>query len=76
VSDVFEGENPGNPSKETLAKAWAKSNAIQAGDKLSTEEMTQLMASLLTTQDPMSSPSGRPTLMRLPLGEIHKRFKR
>ncbi|MBP5246910.1 MAG: DNA mismatch repair endonuclease MutL [Fibrobacter sp.] len=76
VSAVFEGENPGNPSNETLAKAWAKSNAIQAGDKLSTEEMTQLMASLLTTQDPMSSPSGRPTLMRLPLGEIHKRFKR
>ena len=76
VSAVFEGENPGSPSKETLAKAWAKSNAIQAGDKLSTEEMTQLMASLLTTQDPMSSPSGRPTLMRLPLGEIHKRFKR
>jgi len=76
VSAVFDGENPGNPSKETLAKAWAKSNAIQAGDKLSTEEMTQLMASLLTTQDPMSSPSGRPTLMRLPLGEIHKRFKR
>lgn len=76
VSAVFEGENPENPSKETLAKAWAKSNAIQAGDKLSSEEMTQLMASLLTTQDPMSSPSGRPTLMRLPLGEIHKRFKR
>lgn len=76
VSAVFEGENPGNPSQETLAKAWAKSNAIQAGDKLSTEEMTQLMASLLTTQDPMSSPSGRPTLMRLPLSEIHKRFKR
>lgn len=76
VSAVFEGDDPGNPSQETLAKAWAKSNAIQAGDKLSTEEMTQLMASLLTTQDPMSSPSGRPTLMRLPLSEIHKRFKR
>ncbi len=76
VADVLGGENPGNPTHETLAKAWAKSNAIQAGDKLNTEEMTHLMAGLLSAQDPMSSPSGRPTLMRLPVSEINKRFKR
>lgn len=76
VSDVLLGENPGKPSHESLAKAWAKSNAIQAGDKLGAEEMTHLMANLLSTQDPMSSPSGRPTLMRLPISEINKRFKR
>ena len=76
VSAAIEGETLENPSHEILAKAWAKNNAIQAGDKLSTEEMTHLMASLLTTQDPMSSPSGRPTLMRLPLSEIHKKFKK
>ena len=75
-ADVFEGENPENPSQELWAKAWAKSNAIHAGDKLSVEEMTMMMASLLATQDPMSSPCGRPTLMRLPLTEIHKRLKR
>lgn len=76
LSDVLLGENPGKPSHEALAKAWAKSNAIQAGDKLGTEEMTHLMAALLSTQDPMSSPSGRATLMRLPVSEIDKRFKR
>lgn len=76
VSDVLLGENPGKPSHEALAKAWAKSNAIQAGDKLGSEEMTHLMANLLSTQDPMSSPSGRPSLMRLPISEINKRFKR
>ncbi len=76
VADVLLGENPGKPSHEALAKAWAKSNAIQAGDKLGSEEMTHLMANLLSTQDPMSSPSGRPSLMRLPISEINKRFKR
>lgn len=76
VSDVLLGENPGKPSHESLAKAWAKSNAIQAGDKLGTEEMTHLMSNLLSTQDPMISPNGRPTLMRLPISEINKRFKR
>ncbi len=76
VADVLCGDNPGNPSHEILAKAWAKSNAIQAGDKLNSEEMTHLMSGLLSTQDPMSSPSGRPTLMRLPVSEINKRFKR
>lgn len=76
ISDVLLGENPGKPSHEALAKAWAKSNAIQAGDKLGAEEMTHLMAALLSTQDPMSSPSGRATLMRLPVSEIDKRFKR
>lgn len=76
ISAVIDGDEPGKPSHETLAKAWAKGNAIQAGSKLGTEEMTHLMASLLATQDPMSSPGGRPTLMRLPLAEINRRFKR
>lgn len=76
VADVLCGENPGNPSHEAMAKAWAKSNAIQAGDKLNSDEMTHLMAGLLSAQDPMNSPSGRPTLMRLPISEINKRFKR
>lgn len=76
IADILCGDNPGNPSREALSRAWAKSNAIQAGDKLGFEEMTHLMASLLSTQDPMSSPSGRPTLMRLPISEINKRFKR
>lgn len=76
LSDILAGENPGNPTHEALARAWAKSNAIQSGDRLSAEEMTRLMASLLTTRDPMNSPSGRATLMRLPTAEIDKRFKR
>lgn len=76
ISAVVEGEDPKNPAREALARAWAKGNAIQAGDKLSSEEMAQLMAALIATQDPMTSPSGRPTLLRLPIAEIHKRFHR
>lgn len=76
ISAASEGEAPGKPSHDALAKAWAKGNAVPAGKKLGTEEMTQLMASLLSTKDPMTSPFGRPTLMRLPIAEINRRFKR
>ncbi|MCK9182309.1 MAG: DNA mismatch repair endonuclease MutL [Fibrobacteraceae bacterium] len=76
LSSIAEGENVADPTKETLAKAWALSNSYRAGDELGTEEMTALMAELLATQDPMTSPSGRPTLMRLPIADINKRFKR
>ncbi len=76
IAAASEGDVPGKPSHDALAKAWARGNAVPVGKKLGTEEMTQLMASLLSTKDPMSSPFGRPTLMRLPIAEINRRFKR
>lgn len=75
--ESLENENfEANPVKETIAKAWAKSNAYQAGVVLSQDDMAQLMAQLISTKDPMTSPSGRPTLMRLPLEDIDRKFKR
>ena len=75
--ESLENENfETNPVKETIAKAWAKSNAYQAGVVLSQDDMAQLMAQLISTKDPMTSPSGRPTLMRLPLEDIDRKFKR
>src|SRR5574344_789330 len=75
--ESLENENfEANPVKETIAKAWAKSNAYQASVVLSQDDMAQLMAQLISTKDPMTSPSGRPTLMRLPLEDIDRKFKR
>ena len=60
---------------DTIAKAWSKTNAYQAGDKLKPEEMAQLMGQLMSTEDPLKSPYGAPTLMRITLDELAKKFK-
>ena len=76
VESLLEEGFDANPAHDIIAKAWAKGNAYQAGDSQSPEEMAQLMAQLIATQDPMTSPYGRPTLMRMPIEDINKRFKR
>ena len=60
---------------DSIAKAWSKTNAYQAGDKLKPEEMAQLVGQLMSTEDPLKSPYGAPTLMRITLDELAKKFK-
>ena len=60
--------------QESMAKAWAKTNAFQAGDKLKPEEMSRLVSQLMATEDPLKSPYGTPTLMRISLDELAKKF--
>lgn len=61
---------------QSVAKAWAKTNSFQAGDKLKPEEMASLMGQLMITEDPLKSPYGSPTLMRITLDELSKKFRR
>ena len=62
--------------QDSMAKAWAKANAFQAGDKLKPEEMSKLVSQLMATEDPLKSPYGTPTLMRISLDELAKKFSR
>lgn len=80
VRDFLEGVNDGDQSdmvkiQDSIAKAWARTNAHQAGDKLKSEEMAMLVGQLMITEDPLKSPYGTPTLMRLTLDELAKKFK-
>ncbi|MBQ5465305.1 MAG: DNA mismatch repair endonuclease MutL [Fibrobacter sp.] len=77
LNDVDENDTKNDMVKfqETIAKSWAKTNAYQAGDKLKPEEITALVAQLMITQDPLKSPFGNPTLMRLTLDELSKKFR-
>ena len=63
-------------ARDSMAKAWAKSNAFQAGDKLKPEEMSKLVSQLMATESPLKSPYGTPTLMRISLDELTKKFGR
>lgn len=58
-----------------MAKAWSKTNAYQAGDRLKPEEMAMLIGQLMTTEDPLKSPYGAPTLIRITLDELAKKFR-
>ena len=77
LSDVDENDTKNDMVKfqEAIAKSWAKTNAYQAGDKLKPEEITALVSQLMITQDPLKSPFGSPTLMRLTLDELSKKFR-
>lgn len=72
-----EGKGEGDMVKvqETIAKAWASTNAYQAGDKLKPEEMDALVTQLMLTEEPLKSPYGHPTLMRITLDELSKKFR-
>jgi DNA mismatch repair protein MutL len=77
LNDVDENDTKNDMVKfqEAIAKSWAKTNAYQAGDKLKPEEITALVGQLMITQEPLKSPFGNPTLMRLTLDELSKKFR-
>jgi DNA mismatch repair protein MutL len=50
--------------------------AIKAGQRLSREEMRKLFEALFETELPYHDVHGRPTIVRLSLGELERRFGR
>jgi len=63
-------------SRDVLAKSYSCKAAIKAGDALSDPEMRTLIGQLFATKIPFVCPHGRPTVMRLSLEELDRRFGR
>lgn len=61
---------------EAVAMAFACKCAIKSGDRLTTQEMAQLIDQLFATEEPYFCPHGRPIVVNLTLDEIDKRFGR
>ncbi|MGB2803368.1 MAG: DNA mismatch repair endonuclease MutL [Candidatus Zixiibacteriota bacterium] len=61
---------------KAVAKSFACHGAIKAGERLNTEEMQGLVKQLFTTDEPYSCPHGRPTVIKLSLEELNKKFGR
>ncbi len=70
---IEEGKPKG---KDEFAKSFACRGAIKSGDKLTSEEMGNLLDNLFTTKIPYFCPHGRPTLIKLTLKELERRFGR
>jgi DNA mismatch repair protein MutL len=62
--------------KENMRKLIACHSAIKAGDKLNTQEMNQLIKDLYTTENPLTCPHGRPTMVRITEEHLKKQFGR
>jgi DNA mismatch repair protein MutL len=61
---------------KALAKSYACHAAIKAGERLNQEEMEHLVHKVFTTDEPYSCPHGRPTIIKLTLNELNKKFGR
>jgi DNA mismatch repair protein MutL len=78
VTELLEtgGSSQLEVKKENLRKLVACHSAIKAGDKLTAQEMAQLIRDLYVTQNPLTCPHGRPTMVRITPEELSKRFGR
>lgn len=61
---------------ERVAMSFACKGAIKAGQKLMPEEMQDLFDQLFATRLPYHDVHGRPTVVRLGLGELKRKFGR
>jgi DNA mismatch repair protein MutL len=68
------GDRAIDPIAHFLAIAYARRVAIPYGRQMVEREMENLIDTLFACSEPYTSPSGRPTLSRLSLDEIGRRF--
>jgi DNA mismatch repair protein MutL len=61
---------------ERMAMTFACKGAIKAGQRLTTAEMEELFERLFSTELPYHDVHGRPTVIRLSLDELERRFGR
>ncbi|NLW31241.1 MAG: DNA mismatch repair endonuclease MutL [Fibrobacter sp.] len=78
IKYLLEGRNPEEfiEPERRFAAAFACGAAIKAGQNLSQEEMNALLNSLFSAKNPYTCPHGRPTLVRISLNELSRRFLR
>ncbi len=62
--------------QENIAASFACHAAVKAGDKLTSEEMRELVDRLFGTKHPYYCPHGRPIIIQLSLEELDRRFER
>ncbi len=62
--------------RDSLAKSIACKAAIKAGKKLTRKEMLNLINQLFACQMPYFCPHGRPLILKMPLIDFEKKFKR
>ncbi|MCK4538491.1 MAG: DNA mismatch repair endonuclease MutL [Candidatus Krumholzibacteria bacterium] len=76
LQDILSEKGLGKSSREMLMKSYACRASVKAGDKLSVEEMESLTDQLFATEFPFTCPHGRPTMLRVDMADLERRFQR
>ncbi|MEK6901081.1 MAG: DNA mismatch repair endonuclease MutL, partial [Nanoarchaeota archaeon] len=63
-------------TKEEIITRMACRAAVMAGEELTIVEMEQILRELGETQFPFTCPHGRPTILKVSVEELQKKFKR
>jgi len=61
---------------DSFLKSYACRSAVKAGTELTNEEMESLTDQLFATEFPFTCPHGRPTMLRLGVADLERRFRR
>jgi DNA mismatch repair protein MutL len=69
------GVNRARFAEEIVAKNVCR-HAVKANDALRAEELARLIRDLRACANPLTCPHGRPTMLRLSLAELERRFGR
>lgn len=62
-------------ARERMATSLAAANAIDYGEKLTSEAMRELVDNLFACEEPNYSPAGKPVVSIMVLEELEKRFR-
>jgi DNA mismatch repair protein MutL len=66
----------GVPATDSILRSFACHSAVRAGEPLTVAEMESLTDQLFATEFPFTCPHGRPTMLRVEMHELEKRFHR
>jgi len=80
LRDILDDLAVGQPAEldreERLARSFACQAAVKAGQSLTQEKMNSLVNMLFATSAPYTCPHGRPTIIRMSLEELARKFGR
>ncbi len=76
LSMLRDGKNKIIDTKEEIVTRMACRAAVMAGETLTVLEMEHILQDLAKAQLPYTCPHGRPTMFKVPVEELEKKFKR
>ncbi|MCJ7576891.1 MAG: DNA mismatch repair endonuclease MutL, partial [candidate division Zixibacteria bacterium] len=76
LTELEEEEKVEKNKLKAVAKSFACHAAVKAGERLTQEEMSTLLHQLFATEEPYSCPHGRPTVVKISIDELNKKFGR
>ena len=76
LNDVRDGQHSGRSWREALVLAYARKASIKKGQKLNAEEMAHLIGELLKVDSPHISPTDKPIMARMKLGDMERLLRK